>query len=70
MGLIGALLGAGAGVTPDVLKDPWEGKGEESWADTASSPQPAPTRQPWATCAQCGFYCTDQCAKKRHLVFF
>ena len=32
--------------------------------------QPAPTRQPCATCAQHGFYCTDQCAKKQYLVFF
>ena len=32
--------------------------------------QPAPTRQLCATCAQHGFCCTDQCAKKQYLVFF
>ena len=32
--------------------------------------QPARTRQPCSTCAQHGFYCTDQCAKKQYLVFF
>ena len=42
MGLIEALLGAGAGMPPDGLKDHWEGRTEETWADRASSPNSLP----------------------------